>query len=285
MTQLRSFAPVLAALVMAAVPAYAQGGGGSRGRGIPPVPPPRVMVQRGPEQTQADAFKYTGDLGKGKHLILRSRAGNVTVTRGEGKNVEVSVTKTWRRGDPSAIKIEATRVRDGDVLLCARWTDDTQCDETHYESHGEPRNDARANFTIKLPPGAALIVNITLGDIDVTGSDGDVQAETVSGSISVDSNDGIVTAETVDGDIHVRATKLPNRGVSYKTVNGSITVALPEKIDAEIDARTLTGTISADFPVTVTGSVSPRRLHGTIGKGGPRLDLSTVHGSIRIERR
>jgi DUF4097 and DUF4098 domain-containing protein YvlB len=68
-------------------------------------------------------------------------------------------------------------------------------------------------------------------------------------------------------------------------VNGSITLELPEGAGAEVSASNVNGGIETDFPITVrrVGFVG-HRLRGTIGDGGPRLELSTVNGSIRIRK-
>jgi hypothetical protein len=45
------------------------------------------------------------------------------------------------------------------------------------------------------------------------------------------------------------------------------------------------GGIETDFPITIrrAGFVG-HRLNGTIGRGGPRLELSTVNGSIHLRK-
>jgi len=73
--------------------------------------------------------------------------------------------------------------------------------------------------------------------------------------------------------------------LDFSTVNGSITLELPEDAGAEVTAKSVNGGIETDFPILVqrAGFVG-RSLHGTIGRGGPRLELSTVNGSIRLRR-
>lgn len=243
------------------------------------------------QQTQPRAFEWSGELSQGQRLILRSLNGSVSVERAAGRTLEVIASKTWRRGNPADVKIDATRANGGaDVVVCARWTANTQCDATHYSmsTNGSSRdNDTAVEFIIKLPAGANASLNTTNGSIEVLGASGSIEANTTNGEIISESSDGPVRARTTNGSIEVRMMKLPSRGASYRTTNGSITITLPEGADANVEARTTLGRVQSDFAVQASGSgiMSPRRITGTIGKGGPLLEISTTIGSIRIEKK
>jgi DUF4097 and DUF4098 domain-containing protein YvlB len=147
----------------------------------------------------------------------------------------------------------------------------------------------RVDFTIRLPAGAHITANTINGDLEVNGASGDVETATVNGAIDAESSEGTVDAKTVNGNIHVRMGRLPSRGVSYQTVSGGVTLQLPAGLDADVVATTVVGGISSDFPITVGGSsrrdgFSSHNLRGTIGRGGPRIELRTVSGPIRLEK-
>ena len=72
--------------------------------------------------------------------------------------------------------------------------------------------------------------------------------------------------------------------LEYSTVNGSIEIEVPANLDADLDMRTVNGSLTADFPITVQGRVNPRRMRATIGKGGRRLRLETVNGSVELRK-
>jgi DUF4097 and DUF4098 domain-containing protein YvlB len=71
-------------------------------------------------------------------------------------------------------------------------------------------------------------------------------------------------------------------GVSFSTVNGSISLDLNDAVDADVDASWLNGSFETDLPFALQGRLSRRSARGVLGDGGPRLELSTVNGSIRI---
>jgi hypothetical protein len=211
----------------------------------------------------------------------------VRVEPSRTRTLEVVATIQWRRGNPAAVRIEATRINGRrDVLVCARWTEQTECTETEYNAIGRllRDQDTRVEFTIRLPAGAHALLNATNGEIEVVGATGVIEAFTTNGSISAESS-GSVTAATTNGDLRIATTKLPQGSASYHTTNGTITLALPDGIEADVVARTTNGSIFSEFDITTGGTISPRRLTGRIGRGGPRVELVTTNGNIRIEKK
>ncbi len=248
----------------------------------------RSNRERDEEQSEVNAFQWGGELASGQRLILRSINGRVTVEPSRGRTLEVTATKKWRKGDPAAVKISATRVNNArDVLVCAVWTADAECTEDSYNSKGRwPRDqDTYVEFTIHLPAGSNALLNVTNGDIEVTGTSGSIEAHTTNGDVTAESTEGSVTAGTTNGDVNVAMMKLPGPGASYHTTNGTITLTLPAGIDADISAHTTNGAVRSDFEITMSGTLSHRSLNGRIGRGGPRLDLSTTNGSIVLRKR
>ena len=239
------------------------------------------------QQTETNAFQWGGELASGARLILRSINGSVTVEPSRSRTLEISATKRWRRGDPTTVHIEATRVNGNrDVLVCARWTANTVCNENTYSTSGRwPQDeDTSVDFTVHLPAGANATINVTNGSIEITGATGTIDARTTNGEVTAESS-GAVQAMTTNGNVNVTMMKLPEQGASYHTTNGTITLTLPAGLDADLQARTTNGSIASDFDITMSGTVSTRNLIGKIGRGGPRLDLATTNGSIRIVRR
>jgi DUF4097 and DUF4098 domain-containing protein YvlB len=246
---------------------------GQRGR----IPRPNVLQK---------AFEWSGELARGQQLVLRSLRGNIRVEASTGKSLDIIANKVWRRGAPESVKIEATRVNGGrDVLVCARWPGTTTCTDTEYShsSSGDSgASDVRADFTIRLPAGTNAALMTTNGDITVNGASGDIRALTTGGSIRIETSETVPRAETTNGDIRIQMAKLPEQGVRYAAVNGSVHVTLPSDVNVNVDARTVNGTINTDFAIALQGPFSTKQVRGTIGKGGPRLMLESVNGSIRI---
>lgn len=239
-------------------------------------------------QERAADFSWSGKIAGGRWLYLRNVNGSIRVERGTGDRVEVTAVKHWRRGDPDNVRIETRKIGsgDGDILICALWNEDAECDEDGYHSRGNRnnRNDTSVEFRVKLPAGVKILAQTVNGSVRVEGATDEVRAGTVNGGVEAMSAGGPVSASTVNGDVDVRMTKLGTGDLRYSTVNGSITIEVPGDLDAELDMRTVNGRLHADFPITVVGRINPRHLRATIGKGGRRLALSTVNGSVYLKK-
>jgi hypothetical protein len=235
-------------------------------------------------------FSWEGRLSSGHWLYVRNLNGAIRVERASGDRAEVTAVKHWRRGDPEDVRIEARRLGgdDGDVIICAFWTENASCDEDGYRSHGDGRrgrnNDTSVEFTVRLPAGVRLAVSTVNGEVRVDGATSEVRASTVNGGVTAMSSGGPVSASTVNGDVEVRMRELGTGDLEYSTVNGSIDITVPPNLDADVDMRTVNGSLSADFPIMIQGRVNPRRIRATIGKGGRRIRLETVNGSVELRK-
>lgn len=250
----------------------------------------------GAQQRTSDRdFSWDGRVSNGHWLYVRNLNGAIRVEKATGDRAEVTAIKRYRRGNPEEVRIEMKRLNgdDGDVIICAFWNERATCDEDGYRSRGNDNgwrnnngrdNDVSVEFTVKLPAGVKLGVSTVNGAVNVSGATSEVNASTVNGRVSATSSGGPVNASTVNGDIDVRMRELGTGDLEYSTVNGSIEIEVPANLDADLDMRTVNGSLSADFPITLQGRVNPRRMRATIGKGGRRLRLETVNGSVELRK-
>jgi hypothetical protein len=251
------------------------------------------------EQSSADRdFRWDGPLASGRWVYARNLNGSVRVERATGSRLEVTAVKRYRRGNPEDVRVEVTRVGsgDGDVLVCAIWRDITEeCDEQGYRtrnnrdrrdrwSRDRDDDDVSLEITVRVPDGVRVDVSSINGGLNIDGATSVVEAHTVNGGINARSSGGPVNASTVNGDIDVRMGALGTGALDFSTTNGSIEVTVPDGLNADVTMRTVNGNVGSDFPMTVNGRISPRRISATIGRGGMRLELSTVNGSIDLRR-
>jgi len=240
-------------------------------------------------------FRWDGPLASGRWAYVRNLNGSVRVERASGSRLEVSAVKRWRRGNPEDVRVEVTRVGsgDGDVLVCAIWRDVTEdCDEQGYRTRDRRRSrwdrdnddDVSLEITVRVPEGVKVDVSSINGGLDISGATSVVEAHTVNGGIDARSSGGPVSASTVNGDIDVRMGAIGTGNLGFSTTNGSIEVTVPDGLNAEVTMRTVNGSVGSDFPMTVNGRISPRRIAATIGRGGMRIELTTVNGSIDLRR-
>jgi hypothetical protein len=239
-----------------------------------------------------DDFHWTGQLGAGRWLVVKNLNGSIRVEPASGDRAEVVGEKRWRRGDPDDVQFKVVKFgrNDENVLICALWSEDDQCDEEGYGGRGRGRHrhnsgDVSVQFTVKLPAGVKVDVSTVNGDVDVSGARAEVAAHTVNGGVETVTSVGPVNAGTVNGDVDVRIDRLTgDDDLEFNTVNGSVTVTLPADFSGEVNMTTVNGRFRTDFPVTVNGAIDPRRLRATIGKGGRRLSVHTVNGSLELRK-
>ncbi len=238
---------------------------------------------------QAPDFQWRGDLGQGQTIEIRGVNGEVMAVASEDGAVHVEADRHGRRDDPESVRIEVVE-HSGGVTICAVYpTPPNARKENECRPGGGQmsvnRNDVQVDFTVRVPAGVQFSGHTVNGDLEADGIQADVKASTVNGDVDV-ATSGFAEASTVNGSITCRLGNSSfSEDVEFETVNGSITVEMPEGLNADFRASTVNGSIDSDFEVLVIGKVSPRSLRGRIGSGGPELRLSTVNGSIRLQRR
>jgi hypothetical protein len=234
----------------------------------------------------ATDYQWSGRLDVGESLEIKGLNGSIDAVPARGDEVVVTAETRSRRSDPESVRIERVEHADG-VTFCAVYPtpdgrEPNRCAPGSQGRMNSEHNDVQVDFHIEVPEGVAFVGRTVNGGVEATGLRGDVGAFTVNGDVDV-STTGFAEAETVNGSIEASMGSSDLRdGVEFSTVNGSIVLDLPDDIDAELDASWLNGSFESDIPFLLQGSVSKRSARGVLGDGGPRLELETVNGSIRI---
>jgi hypothetical protein len=234
-------------------------------------------------------YDWTWRLAPGKTIEIEGVNGAIQATGSAGKDVVVHARKHARRSDPDRVTIEVIEHADG-ITLCVRYPDVRGSRPNTCAPHGHSHmstsnNDVSVDFDLQVPAGVRLSARTVNGEVEARDLDADAEAHTVNGSVTLETR-GRAEASTVNGSVSARLGSLGVREpLEFSTVNGSIVLELPEDANAEVTAKNVNGRIETDFPVTIqrAGFVG-HRLSGTIGRGGPRLELSTVNGGIRLRK-
>ena len=249
-------------------------------------------AQERADRTERDAFTWSGKINEGRWINVRNLNGTVEVQRGTGDKVEVTATKHVRRGDPDYVRFEVRKYgsNDQDVLICALWGDNSECDEDSYRSRNDRgegrRNEISVEFRVRVPKGVKVAAHSVNGEVRVEDVNAEVDAGSVNGSVVVSTAGGPVNASTVNGSVRASMGKFDlNSDLRFSSVNGTVIAEFADDINADVDLSTVNGRFLTDFPVTISGRIDPRRLRATLGKGGPRVRLSTVNGNVELRKR
>ena len=239
-------------------------------------------------ETDANAFRWAGTVPEGGWLRVKNLNGSIDVVAATGNQVEITASKTWRRGDPDDVRFDVQTGPNG-VTVCALWFD-AECDEDGYRSRRERgdrnrNNDVSVKFTVRIPAGVKVAVSTVNGSLDIQGARAEVDASTVNGAIDVATTVGPVNARTVNGSVTARMSTLSdNRDMEFGTVNGDIEVYVPESFNAEMEMSTVNGRLESDFPLSIQGRLNPRNIKAKIGTGGRTIEFRTVNGSVELRK-
>jgi DUF4097 and DUF4098 domain-containing protein YvlB len=256
-------------------------------------------------------WTWDGRVDNGRWFYLNNVNGSVSIDPSSDNSIHVRAEKIPHRdGDIRDVRFVVVQMG-GDIRICALSREGDYCDEDGFHSENRDRRDrdrdrdrnVEVKFTIRVPRNvrvAASTVNGSMsvrgvgaqvrattvnGGVEVRDAGGDVRATTVNGNVNVSTNAGPVNASTVNGNISARMNGLSRDGdMKFNTVNGTITVETPSSIDADVSMHTMFGGIASDFPVQLSGKFGPRHAEGTIGRGGRRISMHTVNGSVELRK-
>lgn len=253
-----------------------------------------VVVAAAPlpaQATSANQFSWNGAVPAGRWIRIRNLNGTVTVSATSGSQVQVTATKHARRGNPDEVHFQVQKTGgDGqDVLICALWGDRSSCDEHGYDNHdsrGTRNNDTEVEFRVLVPAGVRVAAGTVNGDVHVDGATSAVDASSVNGTVEATSSGGPVDATSVNGNVRARMGRFAlQHDLNLTTVNGSVLAEFAGDLDADVELSTVNGSYYTDFPLTVEGRIDRHHVRAQLGKGGPRIRLTTVNGSVELRRR
>jgi len=257
--------------------------------------------------TQED-FRWSGSVARGDEIEIRGLLGNVHAEPASGNQVEVVGRRIG--DDAHLVRIEVVEDEDG-VVICTiyptRRRDDDRPrrrnrDDGPCENNGDGQLDldddeARIDFTVRVPAGVHFAARTVDGDIRAEGLRSNVDAASVVGDVRV-ATTGTARAATVSGDVDATFGETDGEEMEFASVSGNLVVRVAANVGAEVHANTLSGDIESDFALRMRPQAEDeedddgfhiniqigRQANGTIGSGGPELSLNTVSGNIRLLR-
>jgi DUF4097 and DUF4098 domain-containing protein YvlB len=135
-----------------------------------------------------------------------------------------------------------------------------------------------------VPPSADVKFTTVNGGIELTGMNGQINAETTNGGIRARNVGGPIDATTTNGGVEVELTEVKEPGVKLECTNGGIKLRLPSDAKATLSASITNGGIEVLQGMTLerTSEASRRRLEARLNGGGPAIRLSGTNGGIHI---
>jgi hypothetical protein len=195
-----------------------------------------------------------------------------------GFDPQAEVLATIQRLDPELPQLQVRIERPEDDLLVVR--------SAYPDDAGQGRRD-RVDLVVFVPQGTLLDAQTERGLIEAKNLKSDLLVRSVSGDVRIRGIAGRVQAKSERGAISaVLETGMTVLGQDVATETGDIELYLYEDADLEVRIAT-SGEISTDFSLDVEHrrfEEPGKRAVAQAGKGGPRLDLTSKRGRIRLLR-
>ncbi len=248
---------------------------------------------------EEETIERTAALAAGGEVVVEATNGSIKVDTWDSSEVRVVARKKAQADDEAQARellaeIEVQVEERGDSVRIAAEIPRTGWFEG---------NSATVSFEITIPAAARLDASSKNGSIEVRDlgararletQNGSITAKSVGGLLEADSNNGSIKAYEIQGAIRAETTngsiKAELTGsqldddVRLSTTNGSVELRIDGGVAASITARTHNGSVTSDFP----GGVQDRRkrtLDLELNGGGPRIELKSSNGSIRVRER
>jgi hypothetical protein len=133
--------------------------------------------------------------------------------------------------------------------------------------------------------GERVDVKTVSGDVAAKGIEADVKLKSVSGDMSVvDGACSRVEAVSVSGDVLLDLDLDPQGTYDVSTVSGDVAVRTTSEPSLRLDVKTVAGDFVSDLGFDWGVRTGYRELHEKVGEGGALLCVRTVSGDLRLIR-
>lgn len=231
---------------------------------------PRTAAYQGQNATEVtERFSRKIRIGRDGRFNLLNIAGDIVISSGPGDEVSIEAVKRGR-GDPRLLATVLIEVDSSGGRVDVRT------------SHTSRNDRVSVDYTITLPASTAVEAKSVSGGVRVTGVQGPVRIETISGNLSTSATPRLELAKTVSGNVDVTDVTT-ERDLSVSSISGTV-----RGKNVKAHALELL-TVSGDLIVTdaVCDRLQARSVSGNIEYSGSlarngRYDFTSHSGDLRL---
>jgi hypothetical protein len=260
------------------------------------------------EFNERDEINRSFELAANSQIEVSSISGPVEITTGNGNSAEVRIVRTAR--NPADLRYRKILIEHDSNSLSLRG-------EQHVGRHPQvnhhvilklPRqinlkvvsisgpvmignvdgqaeiNSISGPLTIEDIGGKAKITSIS-GPLKVGQVGGELTIHSVSGSAEIERVAGRFSATSISGSFSATIERLEESGINISSVSGEVILKFAEEIDADLTATSISGRVELRLANVVRDiSTGPSDTRARIGRGGPPILITSVSGTVRIDR-
>lgn len=264
----------------------------------------RIVESRGRHE-ERETVNRSVRIGNSGELSLTSLAGDITVTRGSGADLQIEAVKTARgqNAEDARQMLQLLRI---DITERGSRVDVKTVYPSAQELPGPQRRQFNASvaYNITAPSGTRLSIRTVSGTVKVTDIRGELSLESTSGDVVITGGERITTAKTISGNVNVlnstsqvpfeahtisghvtlRQVKAPR--VELGSVSGNVIIGEVEI--PTIEAQSMSGDVEFNSPFAKGGRYEFSSHAGTVrlvigGGTGFELEVSSFGGSIQVD--
>lgn len=257
----------------------------------------RVIIQTGQPRAEL-AGDVTTNVQKDKYLLVKREGDMLTVRFDantsypnyingevtmriwlpESMQANISVTGASASIEASGLSFENMSLRSASGAVAA-----TDCSGSVLNA-----NSVSGAVRVENANFARTEIGCTSGSAVLEGASGDVRINNISGAVRVTNAAGTVDVDNVSGSVYLSQQHKDIARVRIGTVSGSIQCILHEQAAFDLSAKSTSGNLTSDFDIMVSGGLKSRfvgeDINGRVNGGGASVSLSTVSGSIRVNK-
>jgi hypothetical protein len=230
------------------------------------------------EGRASDEWTRTYELPQGGRLEVVNADGTIEVFPATGPRVDVRVSRQVRgRSDDAAQQLLKKLTMHEEVAA-----DRVKIEAPDVRQLGGFGQRVTIDYRISLPPGLNVSLRTQNGSVRLENVDGQFAASSTNGGITGRGVSGAIDASTVNGGVTMELASLTG-DARVVTVNGGIRLEIRADVNATLEASTVNGGVIVDERLSFTPTERARvRVSGRINNGGPRLEVRTTNGGIRV---
>jgi hypothetical protein len=131
-----------------------------------------------------------------------------------------------------------------------------------------------------------LVIEGANNSVDIEDVSGSLEAGTSYKNLNVRNAKGSIRATNRHGNVDIELDEAPQGDITVTSRYSNVSIELPANSSFNFDGRTTYGDADSEFDgLSVNSSGRERSIRGQYGSGGPRINVETQHGNIRLQRR
>lgn len=219
--------------------------------------------------TAREVSDQTYELARDATVRVEGIAGPVTIETGDFARAELHVVRmaaTQRELDCYRTQVSATR-----NSLAIEHVQDEGRDCRNIRSRQEVR--------LRLPRSMSVELELIAGAVEIGPVDGMVRLNSIAGRTTLAQ---VRSAEisSIAGTLTMGLAPIGEAGVEVSSVSGPIELSAGPEVNADVEVSSIMGSVSGF--AELEGENGGYRAR--IGRGGGRVSLSSIVGSVRLRR-